>query len=143
MSLIKANSNVWFPSFVDELFKPDWLGGVENEKINNPAVNIIESDEGFALELAVPGRKKDDFAIEVNDGVLSISSENKKEKNQSATKNYKRKEFVITSFKRSFTIPETIDENKINAAYQDGLLTITLLKKEEALPQPKRQIEVS
>ena len=141
MSLIKRN-DVLFPSFMNEIFKPDWFGGMENYNTNVPAVNIKENEKDFELELAVPGRKKEDFQIEVNENVLTISSETKSEENVD-NENFTRREFSYTSFKRAFTLPETIDEEHIKATYEDGILTFNLPKKEEALPKPKRLIKLS
>ncbi len=131
-----------FPALMNDIFKPDWFGGMENLNSNVPAVNILENETGFELELAIPGFKKDDFNVEIDDNVLTISSElkSKKENNED---NYTRREFSYTSFKRAFTLPETIDEAKINANYENGILRLSLPKKEEALPKPKRLIEIA
>ena len=141
MSIIKR-SDVLFPSLMSEFFKPDWFGGMENYKNDVPAVNIKENEKDFELELAVPGRKKEDFNIEVDENILTISSESKKEENV-AEANYTRREFTYSSFKRAFTLPETIDEDSIKANYDNGILKFTLPKKAEALPKPKRMIELS
>ena len=140
MSVIKRN-NVIFPSLMNEIFKPDWFGGMENFGAKVPAVNIKENDEDYELELAVPGMKKEDFNVEVDDNVLTISAEVNSE-NSISEENYTRKEFSYSSFKRSFSLPETIDEDKIKASYIDGVLKFTLPKKEEALPKPKRMIAI-
>ena len=131
-----------FPSLMNEIFKPDWFGGVEGGQNRVPAVNIKENEKDFELELSVPGRKKEDFSIEVDENVLTISAEVKSEETKSEGK-YTRREFGRYSFKRAFTLPETIDEAKIGATYDQGLLRLTLPKKEEALPKPKRMIELS
>ncbi|GAB5475225.1 MAG: hypothetical protein Mars2KO_33240 [Maribacter sp.] len=140
MSIVKRN-NLVFPALMNEIFKPDWFGGMENLSSNVPAVNIKENEKDFELELAVPGRKKDDFNIEINDNVLTVSSEITTE-SEATTHNYSRKEFGYTSFKRAFTLPETINEDQIEAAYEDGILKFVLPKKAEALPKPKRHIEL-
>lgn len=141
MSLIKRN-DVLFPSIMNEIFKPDWFGGMENLNANVPAVNIKENEKDFELELAVPGRKKEDFKIEVNENVLTISSETSSSENEEK-ENYTRREFTFSSFKRAFTLPETIDEDHITATYDNGILKFNFPKKEEALPKPKRMIELS
>lgn len=141
MSLIKRN-DVLFPSLMNEIFKPDWFGGMENFNGSVPAVNIRESEDRFDLELSVPGRAKEDFNIEIDDNLLTISSEVKSEK-ESKEENYTRREFGYSSFKRSFTLPESVDEERIDASYENGILKFTLPKKEEALPKPKRMIELS
>ena len=141
MSLVKRN-NILFPTFMNEFFKPDWFGGMENFNTDLPAVNIKENEKDFELELAMPGMKKDDFNVEVDDGVLTISSEVNNE-DETKEDNYTRKEFSYASFRRSFTLPETVDEDNINATYVDGILRLTLPKKEEALPKPKRMIDIA
>ncbi|UII75186.1 Hsp20/alpha crystallin family protein [Flagellimonas sp. HMM57] len=140
MSIVKRN-NVFFPSLMNDVFGPDWFGGIENQKTFVPSVNIKDNTEAFELELAFPGFKKEDFKVEVDNDVLTISSEVKSE-NEEVKDNYTRKEFSFSSFKRAFTLPETVDGNKIDASYEDGILKLTLPKKEEALPRPKRLISI-
>lgn len=144
MSIVHRNLGT-VPSFMNELFRPDWFGGAEVLNSKLPAVNIKEDDTSFNLELAVPGRKKDDFKIEIDNDLLTISSESKKEianENEVDTVKYTRREFSSTAFKRSFTLPETVNADKIEAAYEDGILSFKLPKKEESLPKPKRLIEL-
>ena len=140
MSIIKRN-NLVFPALMNEIFKPDWFGGMENYNANLPAVNIRENEKDYELELAVPGMKKDDFNVEVDNNIMTISAEVNVE-NDETRDNYTRREFSFTSFKRSFTLPDTINEDKISASYVDGILKFTLPKKEEALPRPKRMIAI-
>jgi HSP20 family protein len=140
MSIVKRQ-NVLFPSLMNEILRPDWFGGVDAYKQYTPAVNVKETDNGFELEMVIPGRKKDDIKIEVDKEVLTISSEITKEENETV-ENYTRKEFSFDSFKRVFTLPETVDAEKINASYEDGILRFVMPKKEEALPKPKRLIEL-
>ena len=142
MNLVKRN-NMLFPSLLNDIISPDWFGGLETAPVrtNVPAVNIKENERGFEMELAIPGLKKEDVNIEVDENVLTISSELKVE-NETTEDNFTRKEFSYSSFKRAFTLPETIDEDKINAKHEDGILRLTLPKKDEALPKPKRLIEI-
>ncbi len=140
MSIIKKN-NLVFPTLMNDIFKPDWFGGMENNYTTIPAVNIKENEASFYLELAIPGFKKSDFNIEVDDAILTISSE-VASKDESKDGSYTRKEFLVSSFKRAFTLPETIDESNIKANYEAGILSLSLPKKEEALPKPKRLIEI-
>ncbi len=140
MNLIKRNT-VPFPSIIDELLKPDWLGGMQSFNANVPAVNIKETDTSFGIELAAPGKTKEDFNIEIDHNVLTISSEEKSEKEENQGK-YTRKEFNYSSFRRAFTLPETVNTDSINATYENGVLHVALPKKEEALPKPKRLIEI-
>ena len=144
----KRNNSGTFPawnSFIDELFK-DEFDNVKNTDFNkgntSPKVNIKETTDAFILEMAVPGFNKSDFVIDLENETLSISTEIKTE--ESETKDdYTRKEFGYASFKRSFILPDTVDRDKIEAAYTDGILGITIPKKEEAKPKPARSIEIS
>ena len=141
MSIVKRKDLV-FPSLMNEYFRPDWFGGVDRSDSNVPAVNIKDNEKEFELELAVPGRKKEDFNVEVDKNILTISSETKTQ-DEVSEDNYTRREFAFSSFKRVFTLPETINEGKIDASYKDGVLKLILPKKEEALPKPKRLIDIA
>ncbi len=141
MSIVKRN-NLIFPTLMNEIFKPDWFGGIENFTNVFPAVNIRENEKDFELELAAPGRNKENFNIEIDHEVLTVSYE-VKEVESEKEKNYTRREFTYSTFKRSFTLPETVDSERIDAKYVDGVLKLTLPKKEEALPKPKRLIDLS
>lgn len=143
MNLIKRNT-VPFPSIIDELLKPDWLGGMQNFNANLPAVNIKETDANFGIELAAPGKVKEDFNIEIDHNVLTISSEEKTEKEENDNQGkYTRREFSYSPFRRAFTLPESVNADSINATYENGVLHVTLPKREEALPKPKRLIEIA
>lgn len=142
MNLIRKQ-NPFFPSLVDELFNQDRRVRTSSISSTTPAVNIIEQDTQFLIELAAPGNKKEDFEIEIEDGILSISSSPNKEDNTSEKETFTRHEFSYNSFRRSFTIPESVDVSSIEATYNEGVLLIKLLKLEEALPQPKKLIKIS
>ena len=112
-----------------------------NEGMTLPKVNIKETTENFQVQMAVPGFKKENFNISVENEELLISAEieeNTEEKNEEFT----RKEFGYASFRRSFVLPETVDGDKIKASYEDGILNVILPKKEEAKPKPARTIKV-
>lgn len=146
MNLIKTNEANWLPSVLDDMLKTDWLGGTTNVNSvgnNVPAVNIQENDESFLVAVAAPGKTKEDFNIELDNDVLTISSEVKKE-DESTDKNrrFTRREFSYSNFKRAFSLPETVNSEKISASYKNGLLEIILPKKEEAKVQPKRMIKI-
>jgi HSP20 family protein len=142
MNLIRKQ-NPFFPSLVDELFNQDRRVRTSSISSTTPAVNIIEQDTQFLIELAAPGNKKEDFEIEIEDGILSISSSSNKEDNTSEKETFTRQEFSYNSFRRSFTIPESVDVSSIEATYSEGVLLIKLLKLEEALPLPKKLIKIS
>ena len=131
------------PMFSD-LFN-DFFDGVVSNNITksfSPAVNVKESDHEFKLELAAPGLSKDDFKINIENDMLNISAE-KKEEQATQNEKYTRKEFSYASFKRTFTLPETADSEKISAAYDNGVMTLVIPKKDEARPKPLREIKIS
>jgi HSP20 family protein len=138
-SLFPSNSKLEFPSFFNDVFN-HLLN--EDEKVTwMPSVNISERDNDYKIDLAVPGMDKKDFNIEVENNLVVISGERKEEKTEENEK-VTRREFHYGSFKRSFTLPETADAEKINANYNNGVLSLTIAKKEEAKQKPKRQISV-
>ena len=148
MNLIKRNTDNWLPSIFDDMFKTDWMdngnNGLSRIGTSVPAVNIAESDDAFTLEVAAPGMTKKDFNLELDNGVLTISSEVKKEDEQKENGGrFTRREFSYTSFKRAFSLPETVDPEKISAKYNEGVLVIELPKREEAKVQAKRMIEIA
>lgn len=108
---------------------------------NYPAVNIVEEAERYRIEVAAPGYSKDDFKVKIENDLLNISVE--KEQNNVEGENFTRCEFNNGSFERSFVVSKTIDTNKIEARYDNGILSITLYKKEEAKPQQPRSISIS
>lgn len=136
--------NNW-PSLVDEFFGKDLLGNLLEDGftgVNMPAVNIVDGKDEFRIDVAAPGLDKKDFKIDLNHNVLTISSEKNNEKEEKKER-YMRREFSYTSFKRSFTLPETAQFEKISANHKDGILQISIPKKEEAKVKPPRQIEIA
>lgn len=131
----------WFDDFSLTDF-PSLFSTNFNTGISLPKVNIKEVADAFIVEMAVPGLKKSDFNINLENNILSISAELKEEQ-QEENDNYTRREFGYSSFKRTFTLPETVNDTKINAKYTDGILHVHLPKKEEAKQKPPRTIDVS
>jgi HSP20 family protein len=133
------------PSVFDDFFKPwnEWFdnGNVWSRTINVPAVNITEQKDNYQVSLAVPGMKKDDFKIDVDGNMLTISSE-KEETKEEKDKKFTRKEYNYSSFSRSFTLPEEINKDNIEAKYEDGVLKIVLPRKEEAKKLTAKHIAV-
>ena len=146
----KANKNsngLTYPtwsSWLDDVFNRD-IQSVFNSNFNTgltlPKVNIRESKDAYFVDMAVPGLKKSDFHIDLDNKVLSISTE--MEENNEQQEGFTRREFGYSSFKRSFSLPETVNEEKIKAEYNDGVLSIHLPKKEEAIQKPARSIKIS
>lgn len=117
------------------------FNGLNDGRRNYPAVNIIEEADLYRIEVAAPGYSKEDFKVNIENEVLKISVE--KEQNKVEGENFTRCEFYNSSFERSFVVGKTIDTNKIEARYENGILTIILHKKEEAKPQQPRSISIS
>ncbi|MFB9053951.1 Hsp20/alpha crystallin family protein [Formosa undariae] len=147
-TLSDRNSNQNVPTlsnWLDDIFNRD-LPSVFTSNFNTgitlPKVNIKETADAFVVEMAVPGLKKSDFHIDIDNQLLSISTEIKEE-NEHKEDNYTRREFGYSSFKRTFTLPESVNDEKINASYSEGILRVLLPKKEEAKQKPARSISIS
>ncbi|MFA6334295.1 MAG: Hsp20/alpha crystallin family protein [Bacteroidales bacterium] len=146
MTLIKRNENypIWSNLFND-FFNQDWNDwSNRNFSMTNttlPSVNIKEEDDKFAVEMAAPGLEKGDFKIEINQGILSISSE-KKNESESKDDKYSRREFSYQSFCRSFSLPTVVESEKISAKYENGILKVEIPKRDEAKVRPSRMIEI-
>jgi HSP20 family protein len=132
-SLLPGFSDV-FDSILNDTFFNDRLVS------RVPAANISENADEYHVELAAPGLKKDDFKITLDRNVLNISVEQTVE-NSDNQKNYSKREYSYNSFVRSFTLPESADDTKINATYVDGILKIEISKRDEA-KNVRRQIEI-
>ena len=140
MRIVKYNNNKVFPSLMNEFFNDEFRMNVINNNHSVPSVNSIENDNSFEIDLAVPGMKKDDFTIQLNDKVLVISSENTNSvENNSMSLN----EFNYSSFQRSFIVPETVELDKIKANYKNGILKVKLPKKKDSITKPNRVIDIS
>jgi len=143
MTLVKFNNRPLaktIDNLFDELignFPATWNSELKNLSSNSPAVNIHETDDAYHLELNAPGRNKEDFSINVEQGVLTVGFE-KKEENK--TEGYKtiRREFSYQSFKRSFNLDENIDSDNIQAKYENGVLKLLLPRKEQPKPSTKQ-----
>ena len=142
MNLIRFNQHpVSMLNEMMEGFDRNWLRSSEAEPMMH-AANISEKEDGFMLELAAPGMQKMDFKINLDNNVLTISSE-KQDNNEEKSEKYSRKEFHYSSFSRSFTLPKSIDFDKIKADYKDGVLKVNLPKREDAKIALNRQIEIA
>jgi HSP20 family protein len=148
MTLVKYNRNRLsprFPSLFDEFFGRDAfdLNPWHGQRPAVPAVNIREEDDHFAIELAAPGLKKEDFQVALNDNTLTIKSERQVENEETNDEQkFTRREFSYQAFERSFTLPETVDTEGISARYEDGVLLLTLPRKAEAQVETQRTIEI-
>ena len=145
MNLVKFSDQ--FPSMFNRFFDDnmlDWTNrNFSDTNTTLPSVNVKENADEFMVEVAAPGFEKDQFKIELNNDVLTISSEKKIENETKDEERVTRKEFSYQSFSRSFTLPSLVERDKINAKYEKGILSITIPKKEEAKPKPAKQIKIS
>ena len=143
-ALTKATGN--FPSVFDDIFKPwnEWFdngGNMWNRMMKVPAVNITETAKSFELALAAPGLQKDDFTIDVNGNLLTISSE-KEENREEKEQQFTRKEYNYTSFSRTFTMPDEVIKEKIEASYENGVLKLVMPKKADTKKAEARHITI-
>lgn len=131
-------------SLIDELFSNEPFGSnsKKNFSTKSPFVNINETDDNFTLEFSIPGIKKEAVVIALDNEKLTVSAELANNTTQN-TENYTRREFHTSSFKRSFILPDTIDPSKISAIHANGILEISIPKKEDARPKPVRTIKIS
>jgi HSP20 family protein len=118
--------------FDDRFFDADWLRKVQEV----PAVNVMEKEKEFEIQMAAPGLTKKDFNITIENGVLTIFVE-KEIENEQKDKNFTRKEYNYTNFSRSFTLPESVKTEKVDAFYENGILKLVLPKEVEAKVKPK------
>jgi HSP20 family protein len=140
--LARINRN-YVPAYWDDFFNDRFFNQVKSTSCtgSNPAVNVSEDDKGYTIEVAAPGIDRKDFSLEIENDVLVISV-GKKEGREENKPNFLRREFNYESFKRSFQLPETVDQEKIKATHEAGILKLTLPKKEEEVQKAPRQIEV-
>lgn len=127
-------------NLMENFFNENFLSGEFSNFV--PAVNVLEDENVFNVELSAPGFKKEDFKIELDNKTLTISAEHEEQKEEKKSKTFRRKEFNFGSFRRTFSLPETVNEEKIDAKYESGVLTLTLPKKEEAKAKPLKEIKV-
>jgi len=144
MSLVRFSRN--YPSLFDRFFEND-LFNWSNQNFSStnttlPSVNIKEGKENFEVEVAAPGLNKEDFKIELNRELLTISSEKKVENETKEEDCYTCREFSYQSFSRSFTLPNIADGEKIMAKYENGILKVTIPKKEEVISKQSRMIDI-
>lgn len=143
MTLVKFNrgaGNRGVAPVLNQVFNEffdNWAGPVLRNGNSLPAVNVSESDTDFKLELQVPGFTKEGINISVDEDTLVISGEHTSD-NEESNKRFTRKEFSQQSFTRSFSLPENVDESAIQAKFENGILSVTLPKKEQATRTTRR-----
>lgn len=142
MSLVRWTDRNMFPtinSMFDNFFADgDGCYKAVSQGTSVPAVNVVETEDNFELEVAAAGKTKEDFKVEVDNNVLCISSESEEEKEtETEEKNYIRKEYSYSSFSRSFTLPDNTQEGEIKATYENGVLQISIPKNEPSTSATK------
>ncbi|QNL52630.1 Hsp20/alpha crystallin family protein [Olivibacter sp. SDN3] len=146
MSLMRRSGNN-FPSIFDDFLNQDLFNwgnaNFSSTSTTIPSVNVRETTDSYEVEMAAPGMKKEDFKVELDGNLLTISS-SREQQEKKEDNGYSRKEFSYQSFRRSFNFPkDVVDEDKIEAKYVDGLLRLTIPKKEEARRKGPRLINIS
>lgn len=142
--MVQKIRNIHLPEFIEDFFNNKDLSNIfEFNRPSMPAVNVIEGKEEFRIEVAAPSLKKEDFKVDLDNDVLTISSEKEEEESDKSDEKFMRKEFKYCAFKRSFTLPDTADEEKISATYKDGVLYISIPKKEDAKEKAPKTITIS
>ena len=145
MSLIKSKSAFTAPSLFTDFFNDGFL---DNDFMNLPltrwvpSANVRETEDEYVIELAAPGLEKDEFRVEVQEGVVIIEG-NHEEEREERSQDYQKMEFKTTSFKRSFRLLQPVIEDKVDAKYAHGILKLTLPKREEAKSIGKKLIKIS
>lgn len=146
MTKIRSKNESFTPTVFSDIFDnarffgKNWLEKEFGQTF--PAVNIKETAKDFGLEFAAPGFKKEDFKVSVDNGILTVSAETQTEKNEE-NKKFTRKEFSYNSFTRSFSLPENVNADAIEAKYENGILNLSVPKKEESKDLPKKDIKVA
>lgn len=119
------NDQNWLPTFFNDFFDNDWM---MKTNATAPAINVVESDKDYKVEVAAPGMKKEDFNIHLGDNNELVITMEQKNENKEEHKKYLRREFAYSKFQQSFILPDDVEKEKISASVTDGILTIDLPK---------------
>ena len=128
------NDQNWLPTFFNDFFDNDWM---MKTNATAPAINVVESDKDYKVEVAAPGMKKEDFNIHLGDNNELIITMEQKNEDKEEHKKYLRREFAYSKFQQSFVLPDNIEKEKISASVNDGILTIELPKQ---APEEKAKV---
>lgn len=146
-TLVRTNGNMFpsIPSLLNNFYTDEWLDSSlanwEPKHASLPAVNVKETNDDFQIEVAAPGMKRDNFQVQLDNNVLTISAQH--EEMHEENRSYARREFNYQSFQRRFSLPESkVEGDRISARYVDGILQINIPKREEAKVKPVRQIAI-
>lgn len=137
---LMKRTNDWMPNVFNDFFDTDFMPRIN---ATAPAINVIETEKDYKVELAAPGMRKDDFQVHINnEGNLSIKMESKKENEQKEKGRYLRREFSYSKYEQTLILPDDVEKDKISAKVTDGVLTVTLPKVEVKVTDPTRQIMI-
>lgn len=137
---LMKRTNDWMPNVFNDFFDTDFMPRIN---ATAPAINVIETEKDYKVELAAPGMRKDDFQVHINnEGNLSIKMESKKENEQKEKGRYLRREFSYSKYEQTLILPDDVKKDKISAKVTDGVLTVTLPKSEVKVSDPTRQIMI-
>lgn len=143
MSAIQRYNQNWLPNFFNDFFDNDWM---VKANATAPAINVIENEKDYRMEVAAPGMTKEDFDIHLGDNnelVISMEKKNESEEKDNDGKKYLRREFSYTKFRQAFDLPDNVDVDKINASMNNGVLSIELPKvATEEKAKASRMIEI-
>ena len=128
------NDQNWLPTFFNDFFDNDWMMKTD---ATAPAINVVESDKDYKVEVAAPGMKKEDFNIHLGENNELVITMEQKNENKEEHKKYLRREFAYSKFQQSFVLPDNIEKEKISASVNDGILTIELPKQ---APEEKAKV---
>ena len=145
MTPVKSKENMAVPSFFSDFFSTDFFNDdFVNAPLTKwvPAANVKETPSHYEVELAAPGMKKEDFRVQLEDDVLSIEARKEEEKNET-NERFTRREFRTSSFMRSFRLPKSVMNEKIDAKYDNGILKLILPKKEESRQPGPKEVKIS
>lgn len=141
MPIRRNETSNWMPSIFSDFFDNDWM--FNRMKSTSPAVNVIENENDYKIEVAAPGMTKEDFHVQLNDDNQLVISMEKKNENTDNDKKYLRREFSYSKFQQALILPEDVEKEQISASVNDGVLTISLPKKQqEERKQENRIIEI-
>lgn len=141
MALVRRNSESWLPEIFNDFFDTEWMG---RTNATAPAINVLDNDKSYELQLAAPGLTKDDFKLSLDaDGNLKILMEKKSEDNNEKNRGrYLRREFAYSKYQQVMTLPEDADREKINAKVENGVLNVNIPKLDRSVPEAHRHIEI-
>ena len=143
MPIRKYNNQNWLPTFFNDFFDNDWM---EKANATAPAINVMEGEKEYKVEVAAPGMTKEDFNIHLGDDnelVITMEKKNESKETEKDNKKYLRREFSYSKFQQAFVLPEDVEKEKINATVNDGVLTIEMPKRQkEDVQKVQRRIEI-